>query len=77
MDRNEAINTLRRSAVAAEMWAGIASEGIIGPLTADVEHSAFMGLRKAARDAHQQGITVDEIANEGLIPYNLAFLLTR
>lgn len=77
MERNDAINMLRRTSAAYEMWSGLADGGVIGTHTADVEHSAAVALRNAVRGAYESGVTVDEIAREALIPYATAFLLTR
>lgn len=76
MDRNEAITNLRKASAACALWTGIADDGIIGTLTANVEHSAALSLRSAAVQARECGVSVDEIANEALIPYRTAFFLT-
>jgi len=74
MERNDVIRTLRKASAANKMWA---SMDHAGPLTAYVEHSAAVSLNAAIKEASKHGLTVDEIANETLIPYSTVFLLTR
>ena len=74
MDRNDAIDMLRKASVAYRMWASIDNDG---PLTAYVEHSAAVSLNDAIKQAGRSGLTPDEIANETLIPYSTVWMLTR
>lgn len=74
MERNDAINMLRKASAAYQMWAEMDT---VGPRTAYVEHSAAVSLNNAIKEASRSGLTSDEIANETLIPYSTVWMLTR
>ena len=74
MERNDAINMLRKASAAYTMWATIDNDG---PRTAYVEHSAAVSLANAIKQASRSGLTPDEIANETLISYSTVWVLTR
>jgi len=74
MERNDAINMLRKASASNRMWANIGNDG---PRTAYVEHSAAVSLANAIKEASRSGLTPDEIANETLISYNTVWVLTR
>lgn len=77
MERNDAINRLRKASVSYALWSGIADDGIVGPLTADVEYSAALAFRNAIKGAHESGLSTDEIAREALVPYSTVLGITR
>jgi len=75
MERKEIVERLRRTSTAYKMWSGIADDGIVGPMTADVEHAAAMEFFESVREARKHGLRVGEIVSETGFPYSTVFLV--